>query len=155
MNKHMEKNYVKQEIYKAMKVNLRKAMRFGFYYEAIFIEYAILEDRCLSLLKHAGVKYSDSKGNELKISEKIQKLRGNPAFDNPYVRKRLTLEFIQDMEDWKRNRDQLIHDLAKLPYNNERIKEIAEQGQDITRILENKTKSLNAYFEQHSKNERG
>lgn len=143
----MEKDYEKQEIYKAMKTNLRKAMNAEFYYEAIFIEYAIIEDRCLSLLKHAGVKYVDSKGKEIKISGKIRKLRGNPAFDNEYVRKRLTLEFIQDMEDWKRDRDQLIHDLAKIPYDNDRIKAIAEVGQEVVRVLDNKSKSLNAYFD--------
>lgn len=56
----MEKNNEKYEAYKAMKMNLNKAMKSGFYYQAIFIEYAIIEDRCLSALKHAGVKYVDS-----------------------------------------------------------------------------------------------
>ena len=85
-----------------------------------------------------------SKDNTL---DKLKKLRGNPAFDNNYVRKRLTLEFLQEIEDWKRNRDQLIHALAKVPYDNEHIKEIALTGQEIVRILDNKTKSLNKYFD--------
>lgn len=140
-------NFEKYDIYKSMKINLKKAITSGFYYEAIFIEYAIIEDRCTSLLKHAGVKYLDSKEHEIKISEKLKKLRGNPAFDNNYVRKRLTLEFLQEIEVWKRNRDQLIHALAKVPYDNEQIKEIALNGQEIVRILDNKTKSLNAYFD--------
>lgn len=143
----MTANHEKHDIYKAMKVNLKKAITSGFYYEAIFIEYAIIEDRCLSLLKHAGVKYLDSKEHEIKISEKLRKLRGNPAFNNTYVRKRLTLEFLQKIEDWKRNRDQLIHALAKVPYDNERIKEIATEGQEIVRVLDNKVKSLNSYFD--------
>ena len=42
----MEPNYEKQEIYKSIKANLKKAMTSGFYYQAIFIEYAIVEDRC-------------------------------------------------------------------------------------------------------------
>ena len=129
-----------------MKINLKNSMSAGFYYEAIFIEYAIREDRCCSLLRHAGVKYLDSKGREIKLSDKLKKLRGNPAFNNDYVRKRLTLEFLQEIEDWKRNRDQLIRALAKVPYDNEHIKEIALTGQEIVRILDNKTKSLNKYF---------
>jgi len=147
----MNQNYEKRDIYKSMKINLKKAITSGFYYEAIFIEYAIIEDRCTSLLKHAGVKYLDNKGNEWKISEKLRRLRGNPAFDNKYVRKRLTLEFLQEIEDWKRNRDQLIHALAKVPYDNDKIKEIALTGQEIVRVLDNKTKSLNAYFNKHDK----
>ena len=148
VNINMSQNYEKQDIYKAMKINLKKSMSAGFYYEAIFIEYAIIEDRCCSLLRHAGVKYLDSKEHEIKLSDKLKKLRGNPAFDNNYVRKRLTLEFLQEIEDWKRNRDQLIHALAKVPYDNERVKEIALTGQEIVRVLDNKAKSLNKYFDE-------
>ena len=52
-----EKNMEKYEVYKSMNENLSKAMRAGFYYQAIFIEYAIIEDRCSSVLRHAGVPY--------------------------------------------------------------------------------------------------
>ena len=55
---------------------------------------------------------------------------------------------IDVMLDWKRNRDQLIHALAKVPYDNERVKEIALTGQEIVRVLDNKTKSLNKYFDE-------
>ena len=150
----MSVDYQKYDIYKAMKVNLKKAVSSGFYYEAIFIEYAIIEDRCTSLLKHAGTKYLDNKGNEWKLSEKLRRLRGNPAFDSKYVRKRLPLDFLQEIEDWKRNRDQLIHALAKVPYDNDRIKEIALTGQEIVRTLDNKTKSINTFFDKNA-GERG
>lgn len=66
-----EKNMEKYEIYKSMNENLSKAMKAEFYYQAIFIEYAIIEDRCLSVLKHAGVKYVDSKDRELTLSRKV------------------------------------------------------------------------------------
>ena len=71
------KNMEKYEIYRAMNANLSKAMKAGYYYEAIFIEYAILEDRCTSLLKHAGVMYMDSKGFDLSLATKINKIRSN------------------------------------------------------------------------------
>ena len=71
-----EKEIGKYEVYKSMSENLSKAMKAEFYYQAIFIEYAITEDRCLSALKYAGVKYVDSKRHELKLSEKLKKIRG-------------------------------------------------------------------------------
>ena len=55
---------------------------------------------------------------------------------------------IDVMLDWKRNRDQLIHALAKVPYDNERVKEIALTGQEIVKVLDNKAKSLNKYFDE-------
>lgn len=45
-----EKNMEKYQAYKSMNENLSKAMRSEFYYQAIFIEYAIIEDRCTSAL---------------------------------------------------------------------------------------------------------
>ena len=141
-----EKNMEKYEVYKSMNKNLSKAMRAGFYYQAIFIEYAIIEDRCSSVLRHAGVKYQDSKGHELKISEKIKKMRGNPAFLVPYVRQRITLELLDEITGWKPDRDQLIHALAKVPYDHDSVREIATRGQELVRILSNKVKSANNYY---------
>lgn len=140
------KNIEKYEIYKKMKVNLKKAMKAGFYYQAIFIEYAIIEDRCLSLLRHAGVKYLDNRGWELKLSKKLNKLRTNPAFTKPYVRKRISLDLLDEIENWKKQRDNLIHNLAKMPYNHESIQIIAEDGQKLVNTLDSKTRVVNNYY---------
>ena len=148
-----EKNYVKQEIYANMKENLKKAMKAGFYYEAIFIEYAIIEDRCASLLKHADVRYVEKDGKEITIKQKLSKLKSNPAFVSPYVRKRLPIEFIQRMTDWKEERNRLIHALTKIPYDNKAIKRTADEGQEIARILDNSAKSINNYFKKLKENE--
>lgn len=134
-------------MYKSMNENLTKAMRSEFYYQAIFIEYAIIEDRCTSVLRHAGVKYLDSKGQEIKLSQKLTKMRSNPAFVVPYVRKRITPELLDEITEWKRERDQLIHALAKIPYDHESVKATAITGQELVKMLSNKVKSVNAYHE--------
>ena len=139
----------KYEVYKSMNENLTKAMRSEFYYQAIFIEYAIIEDRCSSVLRHAGVKYLDSKGHEIKLSQKLTKMRSNPAFVVPYVRQRITPELLDEITDWKRERDQLIHALAKIPYEHESIKAVAVRGQELVRILCNKVKSVNNFHRKH------
>ena len=141
------KNLEKYEAYKAMKTNLTKAMKAGFYYQAIFIEYAIIEDRTLSALKHAGVKYQDSKGHDYKLSEKLRRIKGNPAFNNAYIHKRISLELIESVENWKRDRDRLIHALARIPYDNEEVKEIAERGQELVNTLDNIVRSVNRYYD--------
>jgi len=135
----------KYEVYKSMNENLAKAMRSEFYYQAIFIEYAIIEDRCSSVLRHAGVKHQDSKGHEIKLSQKLTKMRSNPAFVAPYVRQRITPELLDEIIEWKRERDQLIHALAKIPYDHESVKSVAIRGQKLVRILCNKVKSVNTY----------
>ncbi len=146
----MEKNIEKYEAYKAMKINLSKAMKACFYYQAIFIEYAIIEDRTMSVLKHAGVKYLDGKGYEIKLADKLRKLKSNPAFTNAFVRKRITLELIDEIDTWKTDRNQLVHALAKIPYDHESIKEIAERGLKLVNMLDNKVKSVNRFFDMNS-----
>lgn len=141
------KNYDKYEAYKTMKSNLSKALRSGFYYQAIFIEYAIIEDRCLSLLAHAGVKWTDNREQELKLSQKLNKMRSNMAFTESFVRKRLTLEFIDGIESWKRERDRLIHALARIKYDDKHVKEVAEHGAELIKALDNKVRSVNRYFD--------
>ena len=137
----------KYEVYKSMNENLSKAMRSGFYYQAIFIEYAIIEDRCSSVLRHAGVKHLDSKGREIRLNEKLKKMRLNPAFDSPYVRQRITPELLDEIIEWKRQRDQLIHALAKIPYDHETVKATAIKGQELVKKLSSKVRSINSYHE--------
>ena len=49
------------------------------------IEYAILEDRTESLLKHAGKKYQENNGNPFKISKKLNKLKSEKEFQTSYA----------------------------------------------------------------------
>ena len=43
--------------------------------------------------------------------------------------------------------NQLVHALAKIQYNHESIKQIAERGQLLVDTLDNKVKSVNRYFD--------
>lgn len=143
-----EKNLEKQSIYADLKTKLTRAMRAKFYYEAIFIEYAIVEDRCRSVLHHAGLPYQNKSGEDISLSKKLNKIEsGLPAFASDYVKKRLTPEFIREIRTWKDRRDNLTHKRADVRYGHEDIEEIAVAGREIVRVLENKVKSVNNYFD--------
>lgn len=137
----------KYEVYKSMNENLSKAMRSGFYYQAIFIEYAILEDRCSSVLKYAGISYLDKKGQDISISQKLNRMRNNPAFQVPYVRQRIPLELLDSITAWKNKRDDLIHHLATIPYDHESVRATAITGQELVKKLSSKVRSVNAYHQ--------
>ena len=142
-----EKNMVKYEIYKTMHENLTKAMRSGFYYEAIFIEYAILEDRTTSVLLHAGHPVTDRGGHPLKLSKKIGILKAKEPFTTSAVRKRLPYELLEEADAWRDARNTLIHDLANTPYDSELVKAVAAQGELLCKAISNKVKNVNRYFE--------
>ena len=140
-----EKNMEKHQTYKSMNENLSKAMRAEFYYQAIFIEYAIIEDRCTSALKHAGIKYWDKKGRDISISQKLKEMRSNAVFQVPYVRQRISLELLDEIMEWKDKRDNFIHHLATIPYDHESVKTTAIIGQELVKKLSSKVRSVNTY----------
>lgn len=49
-------NKQKQSNYREQFKRLKKALNNGFNLEAVFIEYAIIEDRCNSILRYEGMK---------------------------------------------------------------------------------------------------
>lgn len=142
VQKNTQKNMVKYEIYKTMHDNLNKAMKAGFYYEAIFIEYAIFEDRLTSLLKHAGVPYANKNGKEDKISRKIDKIRSRPEFTTKFVRERLSLDLVEEIQAWTEQRNAFIHNLANTPYDSEQVKQVAKDGERILKVFKTKSSSV-------------
>lgn len=74
-------------------------------------------------------------------------MRSDPAFVVPYVRQRITPELLDKITEWKRERDQLIHALAKIPYDHDSVKAVAVRGQELVRILCNKVKSVNKHHD--------
>ncbi len=137
-----EKNMQKYESYKAMHENLSKAMKNGFFYEAIFIEYAILEDRLSSVLRYAGVPYTQKSGKDIPISQKILKIRNSRELSGKFYKDRLTEELLDELVGWLGERNDLIHHLAKLPYDSESVKHTAETGYELVMTVQKKSASV-------------
>lgn len=135
-------NKDKNRIYSDLMSKLKKSMSNEFYYEAIFIEYAILEDRTASLLKHANRKY-----NNLTLNEKLYKIKSLSIFKDEYCKKHLTLDLIDRLYKWKNKRNKLIHDLIKSSYDNFDIKEVAEEGYELVKKFNGKTILVNKHLD--------
>ena len=118
-------NYQKRDQYAILMSKLKKATYNEFYYEAIFIEYAIIEDRTDSLLRHANIANVTNKGYSLKLNEKLNKIKSRKEFEDKYIRKHISKEFIEDINSWKSERDKLIHALVKNEYDYDALKTIA------------------------------
>ena len=135
-------NYEKNLKYRSLNGMLAKALRYEFYYEAIFIEYAIIEDRTSSLLRHANITIYDPT-----LNNKIKAIKFNRKFKDSYIKKHLSLELLDSIKDWKNKRNALIHDLINLSYSNDDIKKIALEGYQIIKTLSNKSTLVNNYFD--------
>ena len=126
--------------YKEQFGRLKKALNNNFYLEAIFIEYAIVEDRFESVLRHSG-KFNSEKhtslNSKLKIVSKMtEEIKG-------LARKYFTQELLEEINIWKEDRNKLIHALMKQSLHTEDLQIVAHKGQEIAKTVSNKTKSYN------------
>ena len=147
----MENTCSKQETYAWQKARLKRALACSFYYEAVFIEYAMFEDRAISVLRHLGCKTVDRNGKPLKLSKKLDLINDAPAFQSKYVKQRLTRDLVENIRAWKDQRDTLVHDLMSAPANDQAAREIAEAGEKLLGVFDNKVRSVNDHVDKKSK----
>ena len=140
-------NAQKYENYRAQMGRLTHAINAHFYLEALFIEYAIMEDRLESILTHAGV-FREDKHNT--IAKKLQKLEALCQSDKT-AKKYFSPELLQSILDWKDNRNKFIHTLMKQVFTGEELKEIVDQGQEIVKTLNNKSSCYKRALERQKK----
>lgn len=138
-------NYKKNEKYSDLMEKLKKSVEQEFYYESIFIIYAVLEDRTESILKHANIDVKKDNNRSLTLNEKLNKISKENIFEQEYIKKHLSEDLIKQIHDWKNKRNVLIHDLVNVEYNNEEIKELAIEGYNLLKIINNKSTLINRH----------
>lgn len=110
--------------YKDLKIRLKKALKMDFFYEASFIEYAILEDRLGSI-----VTYCDSRNASIQgIQKKINRLE-KICLDGKIISfLDIKEEQISMLRAWTKKRNDLTHNLTNLILDPQEIIEIASEG---------------------------
>ena len=133
--------------YKGQMSRLKRAMDHEFLLEALFIEYAIVEDRCESLLLHSGKKVNPRATLSQKLKE-IGKLSNKPdCCMNRYV----TPKLIDEISEWSFKRNDFIHHLMTQRFSKEELEQIVLDGRDITKTLCSKTTSYKRALEREQK----
>lgn len=137
-------NMEKYGNYKEQMGRLKKAVDNHFLLEALFIEYAIIEDRCESLLRHNNAfnpeKHTTLNAKLKRISELIRNKKS-------LMRKYILDELIEEIKVWKEERNRLIHALMKQNLTTEELEQITAQGQRLVKTLCSKTTSYKRTLE--------
>ena len=141
-------NMEKYGNYKEQMGRLKKAMDNHFLLEALFIEYAIMEDRCESILRHSGV-FNPEKHDT--INKKLNRIAELVRNKKSLIRKYILAELIEEIKVWKEERNRLIHALMKQSLTSEELEQIAVQGQQIVKTLCSKTTSYKRALEREQK----
>lgn len=128
---------LKNEVFKIMHERLNDALMYGFFIEAIAIEYAIVDnrlDRFLSLLtikndlKNFNVRFKLVKKELNKISQERKLL-----IDQQMSHK--ITNFIND-------RNNIIHGLLDIDYNDVYFEKVAQDGLEVVTYLQNISKKI-------------
>ena len=135
--------------YKEQMGRLSKALNACFYIEAIAIEYAIIEDRIESVLRHSGRFNKEKHTNMVKKLKVVSTIQSEKVGGKGKVllRKYLSDELIESIYLWKDERNKIIHALLNQNLETESLSELAQQGRDIVKALNSKVSSYNRALE--------
>lgn len=139
-------NQLKQANYTEQFRRLKLALKNGFNLEAMFIEYAILEDRTESILRHADLwdAYIKSrKGHGVSIDSKIKYVKKRAENKKDILHKYFADDLLDRVLNWKEERNRLIHALLKQQLTNEEVIHIAVEGNDLVRAVRSRVSAYN------------
>ena len=137
-------NMLKYENYKEQFKRLNRALLNGFNLEAMFIEYAIMEDRTESILHHAEMweNYLKSrKGKDVTIDSKIKYIIKLSENKKDVLHKYFSDDLLKQILDWKNERNRLIHALLKQELAHNEVLDLAEKGNILTKSLKRLARS--------------
>ena len=143
-------NQQKFENYKEQFLRLNKALANGFNLEAMFIEYAIMEDRTESILRHAELweAYLRKRGNRgATINSKISYIQGKVNGGDHLLTRYFSDDLLDRLLSWKEARNRLIHALLKQQFMHNEIAGLALQGNELVKTLRSRSGSYNRAIE--------
>ena len=129
----MEDNIQKYSNYKEQMIRLKKAINNNFYLEAMFIEYAIMEDRCESILRYENNEVNSNKF--VSIDQKLKKILKLAGEKKSLPNKYFSDGIIEKILTWKAERNRMIHALMKQSLTTVELQTLALEGQELAKKL--------------------
>ena len=147
-------NMQKYENYKEQFKRLKRALENGFNLEAIFIEYAIMEDRTESVLKHAekwDAYLKSQRGRGSTIDSKIRYIQKNAENKKDISHKYFSDDLLSEILLWKEERNRLIHALLKQELKHNEVAQLALKGNELVKKLKAKSNNYNRALDRRKK----
>ena len=131
-NKNMEKYYTYREQFERLDLAIEKE----FYLEAVFIAYAIMEDRTESTMRHLGI-WESNLGNKryLGISDKLKAIRKNAVTPDSPSCSYMKDATLDKCVTWINRRNDAIHDLIDNPLSHAQMRALALEGKRLARRI--------------------
>lgn len=148
IGKETSDNMQKYENYKEQFKRLKKAFEYKFYMEAIFIEYAIMEDRVEAILRYENNEIKPKNEREfISITRKLNKIKKIAEQNKSLPQKYFSDGIADEISEWIKKRNALIHALLKKELTTDEVEAFAEEGKILTRTLCDKAKNYKRAIE--------
>ena len=151
-------NAQKHENYREQFNRLKRALASEFYLEAIFIEYTIIEDRTESILRHAGKweAYLKKRGRyQVTLDSKIAYIQDFAREKKSIAHKYFSDTLMDEILEWKEDRNRLIHALLKQSLTAEDVSKIARTGERLTKEIRTRATNFSRAVERKIKTIKG
>ena len=129
----VKENMQKYFNYKEQFKRLKKAIYNKFFLEAIFIEYAIIEDRAESILRYENNEIKSEKF--VSIDRKLNKITNLAENKKSLPHRYFSDGIIDEILEWKEKRNKMIHALMKQHLTTQILEELALAGECLTKEL--------------------
>ena len=154
----MEKteNQLKYENYKEQMKRLNSALAHGFNLEAMFIEYAIMEDRTESILRHADkwdAYMKKQNGRDPTINSKVKYIQKLADFNNDLLHKYFSDDLLDWVLTWKDERNRLIHALLKQEFEHNEVSALSNRGKQLVDELRKRAGNYNRAIDRQKEKE--
>ena len=149
-------NMQKYHNYQNQFSRLNKAMKAEFYLEAIFISYAIIEDRTKSILEHGGhwdAYIKSRRGHQVTLDSKIKHIRKVAEAKKSLEHRYLSDETLGNILVWKDQRNVMVHALLNQSVSTEELAELAETGKQLACDLRTMSGNFNRASDRLKKKE--
>lgn len=148
--KKLPYNMQKYENYKEQFKRLDKALTNQFYLEAIFIVYAIIEDRTASILRYEenSIKPRNENGY-VSIESKLKKISKIAENKKSLPHKYFSDDLIEQITAWKEQRNVIIHRLMREVLTTEELERLAVEGKTLARQISNRANNYKRAVERN------
>ena len=149
-------NDLKYENYREQFRRLKRATDNGFYLEAVFIEYTVMEDRTESILRHVDLwnAYLKKRGRyDVTLDSKIRYIKDFAREKNSLLFRYFGDSLLDDILLWKEERNRLIHALLRQKMEHGEIAGIAVHGKTLTEQLRNRVSAFRKAMERKKRKE--
>ena len=139
MENKVENNMQKYDNYREQFNRLKKALKNEFYLEALFIEYAIIEDRAESILRYEGNEIHSK--DFVSLDRKLKKITKIAEQKKSLPNRYFSDDLIATVTNWKEERNKLIHALMKQKLTTQELSDFAHSGYKLTRELTDRARN--------------